>query len=445
MCLARRQSPKAFSRIAMSMKPSMKRACLVLAVILAVGACAGPILAATMGVALGVVPLSIHLELSPGQSASGQIDVMNTNQVPINLKVYLMDRVTKSNGQILFTEPGTGKFSAATWLTVDTGALSMTPGETKKVDWKITVPEDAEPGEHATVIFFEPDQEQAQAGQVNIGTRIGTVITVKVPGQIRREGKLVGFHAEQPPIHLVFRPFGRQLLNVSFKLPFRIFDGGPIPLGAGFENTGNISAEVTSKVEILTKSGKSVANLTSADSAVIFPGDSWTVSATWDDPPTFGRFVAKLHLNYGPDVPELTAETTFNVFPVRQALALLVFAAGIWFIRGGITALVQRRRRKREKRKAKGASPGGVTSTPSSPEASPVPAPTPAPTSTPASTPAQPPAAPPSPMPATIPPRSSKTDALAPTAPPAGPSNGQPSNGSNSSTVIGSRRDRKKN
>lgn len=416
--------------------------------------------APTGGISLGVVPLTVHIEVDPGKSAEGEIEVSNPGTGTITVKAYAMDRTTKSTGQVFFSPPGSNRWSAAAWLSLSATSLSIGPGQAQRVTWKIVVPADAEPGEHTTVVFFEPERPAAQPGQVVLGARIGTVIAVEVPGEKRVQGRLLGFQAEQPPVRINLGP-----VRTSFKLPFGLFDSGPVPLAAAFENTGNVRIEATSKVEIKTRSGKTVATIDSGEPVTIYPDDSWNVSAVWDEPPTYGRFMAEVRVKYAEGQPELTASTTFIVFPILQTLALAVFAAGIWFIRGGISSLAQRRRRKREARQAAGTSSGGLTSGPPAPQAPPAsppqPQPTPqqpqqlppeprAPSPTP-STPAPPQPsvtapspAPPSPTPPTLPPRSLKTNAVVPTPPPAEPTDRRPSGGNSSSTVIGSRHDRKK-
>ncbi|MHB0886357.1 MAG: hypothetical protein ACYC41_10790 [Bacillota bacterium] len=301
--------------------------------------------ATTGGVSLGVDPLRIPLTLGPGQSSQGEIEVSNEGAAAITVKAYIMDRVTKSSGQIRFIEPGTNRWSAGRWITLTAESVAIGPKKAAKVGWRVDVPRDVEPGEHSAVVFFEPVRETTQAERFTFAARIGAVISVEVPGQIRTEGRLIGFTAEQPPVRINLGP-----LRASFKLPFGLFDGGPVPFAAAFENTGNVRVEATSKVEIKTRSGRTVATIASEDPVTIFPDDSWNVSAVWDKPPTFGRFLAEVRVKYADGRPELIAATAFSVFPVRQSLALAVFAAGIWFIRGGVTALVQRRRRRKGER-----------------------------------------------------------------------------------------------
>ncbi len=316
----------------------------------------------TGGVSLGVDPLRIPLTLGPGQSSQGEIEVSNEGAAAITVKAYIMDRVTKSSGQIRFIEPGTNRWSAGRWITLTTESVAIGPKKAAKVGWRVDVPAVVEPGEHSAVVFFEPVRDTTQAQRFTFAARIGTVISVEVPGLIRTEGRLIGFTAEQPPVRINLGP-----ITTSFKLPFGLFDGGPVPLAAAFENTGNVRVEATSKVEIRTRSGKTVASIASEEPVTIFPDDSWKVSAVWDKPPTFGRFVAEVRVKYAEDQPELTAVTSFSVFPVRQTLALTAFAAGIWFIRGGVTALVQRRRRRKEERAESKQPPAAGPAPPPSP------------------------------------------------------------------------------
>jgi len=337
------------------------------AIIAGTGGAAAP----AAGVSLGVVPMTVRIEVAPGKSAEGEIEVSNPGSAAIAVKVYPMDRLTKSTGQVFFNPPGSRRWSAAGWLSLSTTSLSIDPGLVQRLVWKVEVPPDAEPGEHTVVVFFEPERPAAQPGQVVFGARIGTVIAVNVPGERRVQGRLIGFQAEQPPVVMTSRAF-----RMSFKWPFGIFDGGPIPLSAAFENTGNVRLQATSTVSIRTRSGKAAATINSGEPVTIYPDDGWTISAVWDNPPTWGRFIAEVRVRYAEDQPELVASTAFTVFPITRTLALLAFAAGVWFIRGGVSSLAARRRRSRVKGK-EGALPAAAPPSPAGPAAPSVPGPSP--------------------------------------------------------------------
>jgi hypothetical protein len=96
-----------------------------------------------------------------------------------------------------------------------------------------------------------------------------------------------------------------------------------IPLEAILANTGNVSADMRTRFDIV-QNGKVVATVPLKDFTLL-PGDTFPLSATWSKPPLLGhytvRFVAAVS-----EGPTLTKETTVWIV---SWIAILTAVAGI--------------------------------------------------------------------------------------------------------------------
>ncbi len=326
----------------------------ILAVVLALGASR-----AWAATGIGVSPGRFEVEVPAGQAAQNVLKVTNEGDKPLEIRAYSMDRRVQSGGQIEFLPAGNPADSPAAWLSVEPDRFSLAPGQEQEVRWKLAVPPEAIPGDHVAVLFFQTAPE-ARPGTVSIGSRVGALVSVRVAGEAVVSGRLVSFQIPSPRLALRLAPFGRPLLAFSWNLPFPLFEYGPVPVVATFENTGNARLPVTGNVEIKDLLGRVVGMLTMAEPAHIYPRDTDSVTLTWEGVPLLGRFAVAGRFMAGNQ--EATAHTVFYVFPVKRALSVLLLAVG------ALLLLHSGRRRMKAKTTFPGASgppPGGVSVPPS--------------------------------------------------------------------------------
>lgn len=281
-----------------------------------------PSLAATRGI--GVSPGKIDVEVSPGDVKEGSVVVSNEGDQPIVIKCYVMDRKIRKGNEIEFTAPGNPMESPSSWLSAAPTNFSLTPGQQQVVTWRMVVPKDVMPGDSVAVLFFENIPEQ-QPGAVTIGARVGSLIAVRVKGEIKISSRFVEFKAIPKTISLQLVLFGKRLLSLTWTPPFALLDRGPAVLAASFENTGNVRLPVSGTVKVRNIFGREVASL-AAEPLDIFPRDTDALSFTWEKVPLVGRFLATGEFEAGGR--EYTAQTVFWVLPVKHGLSLLLIVAG---------------------------------------------------------------------------------------------------------------------
>ncbi len=282
--------------------------------------------------ALTLIPPSFEFGVIPGQDSSTAIKVFNETAETLELftEVTSFTNEGETGNPIFdFKAPLTG---LAEWIEVEAGPIILAPGERKEIPVIINVPADADPGGHYAAVFFVDVPPEAGAGQVAIGAKLGSLILVRVAGEVEEGGNLAEFFAEDKK-------------TTFSRLPISFF--------ARFQNSGNVHLRPTGTITITNLFGKESAkvDLNEAKGATLpqtirkyeaiwekdqvqeTTGNVWSnfwkeYSNEWNNF-AFGRYKAQLNLTFGAANDQLaTAETSFWVFPWRviiiSALILLV-------------------------------------------------------------------------------------------------------------------------
>lgn len=165
-----------------------------------------------------------EITLSPGAQAEEKILVTNPTENLLELYPTVMNfEAGGENGEPGFYssyEEGR-KFSLAHWIVLSQSKIAIAPKQVVEYKYKIEVPQDAEPGGHYGVVFFatQPPEPSKDVSQVSLASMVGSLILVRVPGDIKEEAVLEEFSAPwfffKPPV--TFQTYIRNLGNVHFK------------------------------------------------------------------------------------------------------------------------------------------------------------------------------------------------------------------------------------
>ena len=138
---------------------------------------------------LGLRPIDpagnfFELTLAPGETRTLQVELANLGDVAISARTYAADVYTIVNGGFgarLRDEPRTG---ATLWLDYASEVVQLEPGQGIQRAFTVTVPTDAEAGEHASSIILENEEPLRGSGEVAIDQviRQATAVVVTVPG-----------------------------------------------------------------------------------------------------------------------------------------------------------------------------------------------------------------------------------------------------------------------
>ncbi len=101
-----------------------------------------------------VSPPKIEVDMSHSGIVNDTVVIMNRDTTNITIKCYLRDWGYKE-GKKYFTIPGSLKWSASNWITVNPLQFKLLPYEKKTVRITIQKPKNAEKFEYRSMLFFE--------------------------------------------------------------------------------------------------------------------------------------------------------------------------------------------------------------------------------------------------------------------------------------------------
>ncbi len=241
------------------MKPNMRIGILMTAVFLQYGLLVVPMAYAKT---LRISAPKVELELSPGETYSGEISVENPDPDEATIHLYLEDWVYSAGGtgEKKFSPPGTTPLSASQWINFTEPGASLKPYGKALARYTVTVPPDAK-GAYYSVLFFEtklgPSNAKNEEGvSVQVAGRIGSLFFIHIKGALDRAGDVQKVTI-QPPL-------GNQ----------------PMQIETTFQNTGNVDITLGGNFLVMNPEGKVLGR---GDLATIytFPGATETRKTEW--------------------------------------------------------------------------------------------------------------------------------------------------------------------
>ena len=258
-----------------------------------------------------VWPAKVDLVVGSGQTAEEVISVENQGDGVARIHVYAMDFSIDKENNFAFYEPGHQSYSCARWLTLDEAEFDLTPGESKRVEVTISVPDEVEPGGHYAALFFETVPVETPPGvSVIITGRIPSLFYLTIPGVT---GADVFSDAE----------------IVSILLPGWV-EKGPVEIGVVVRNTGNVHLSIAAKAYFSGFRGEKIGEL-DLGQVVILPHSERIMKGSWEKTPLFSKVKASVVIGYFDQQAELVnkAKTAdFWVIPWKMLL-VIVFALGL--------------------------------------------------------------------------------------------------------------------
>lgn len=143
--------------------------------------------------ALTISPTKIEVAADPGQTVINEIEVYNEQQeVKTFYLTYENFEPRGETGAPYFIGGGAG---LASWIE-STERFEIQPGEKITVPYSITVPADSPAGGYFAGIFFGTQPPLVgEESEVAIGGKVGTLVLLRVNGDINEAGGLLDFKA----------------------------------------------------------------------------------------------------------------------------------------------------------------------------------------------------------------------------------------------------------
>ena len=144
----------------------------------------------------------IILDLAPGETYTGQVDVENPTSDDVLIKAYLEDWVYKpgGTGEKDFLPAGSHALSASKWINFSPAETPVKAFGRATVRYTVTVPQDVRGG-YYSVLFFETLLGQAtteEGAVVNVTGRVGALFFIDIKGTVQRDGKVESVELKAP-------------------------------------------------------------------------------------------------------------------------------------------------------------------------------------------------------------------------------------------------------
>ncbi len=281
----------------------MKSSSRLLAIAAAAIAICGFAVTASAATGLSIQPVKVSYTLKPGESVTDTIILKNAGG---NTVVYpsVQDFLPlKGSSNIEFVPKAPGVTSVSDWVKVQIpDTFDFKVGDARNVSFTVTVPKDAEPGSHFGVIFFRAVDAMASTSQLKIGTQVGMLVLVTVPGSHLQKGKIDAFATDG------------------------FIQKGPVSFKTTFENTGTVYFEPKGTITIRNMFGKTVATVP-VEGSIVLPTGVKDIETTWAANFLLGPYTASIDL-YDGEGALMTADS------------VKFFALPIWYIVGILAILI---------------------------------------------------------------------------------------------------------
>lgn len=282
-------------------------------------------------VSITVAPTLVELGMEPGEIWRSSVKVVNTNTFPLSVRAGAAHFTAVGERGVSETIPVENipaeEEVLARWITVEEPVVTIAPGASQQIPFRIEAPDDAAPGSHFAAIQVStvPPPGSGQTG-LQTAQVISSLLFVRVAGEISESANVRSFTATDS--------YG---VEPATELTLRV------------ENTGNVHLQPVGEISIKNmwgaERGRIPINYNTSFGNVL-PESIREFTFRWRKEPSLldiGYYTAEVSLAYGVSARQfLQSETGFWVIPVRPLsiaigfLALMIvsiFTISRWYIR----------------------------------------------------------------------------------------------------------------
>lgn len=176
-----------------------------------------------------------------GKSAEDKVLVSNGSDETKTIEIYVVDGVVTNTGAYTCRQRAEPLSGSGRWIQLSQNEVTLGPDSKLEIPFIVSVPDNADVGEHNACLVFEEKDDAGQAsGNIRLHTRQAVRAVTTVPGDLHREIKLDSFSVKSSEG------------NTTFSLTT--------------SNKGNVSADVSIKVYLV-----SMFNKTKYDNGGVYP------------------------------------------------------------------------------------------------------------------------------------------------------------------------------
>lgn len=275
--------------------------------------------------ALTISPVKIEVAGDPGQTLGGEIELYNEQAEPkIFYSSYENFEPSGEGGAPRFVGSGRG---LATWMQT-AESITLAPQEKKVIPYSITIPSDAEAGGYFSAIFFGGQPPSSQGGgDVAVGGKLGTLVLLRVNGDIDEQGGVLDFGASSR-FHVELPIFFSYRMNNEGG--DRIVPLGDIVVTNTFGMTAATLSANTFEGSVLPGSARRFETAWVSDSSSTSTGFFGRVQSQWNDLHV-GWYTAHAEIVWGADNNVSKARYDFFIIPWQLLSVTFVLCVAALF------------------------------------------------------------------------------------------------------------------
>ncbi|MGN9907491.1 WxL protein peptidoglycan domain-containing protein [Phytohabitans sp. LJ34] len=261
-------------------------------------------------------------KLDPGAELTDYAGISNYSGQPITVDVYASDAFTTPSGGFDLLPAAQRPTDVGAWVVFEPRYRRLVIPSKSRVDvpFRLTVPRDATPGDHAGGIVASIAEPGTDAGgnRVRVDRRVGARVYLRVTGELA-------------PAFTVER------LDAGYGGTLNPFAGGTVTATYRVRNTGNVRLTGRPRVEIAGPFGIGRRGVDAAALPEILPGDEYTVTTRVPGAIPLFRLdvdveLAPVPVNATAAAPAATGHAAVWAWPGPQAVLLLLCAGAVWLV-----------------------------------------------------------------------------------------------------------------
>lgn len=264
--------------------------------------------------------------LDKNETKDDGIRTINNTGKKVLVKLYPVDAVVTKQGAFAPLAETDIRKDIGAWVKLDALEITLEPDEERIVPFTITIPENADVGDHLGAIIVEKSILPTVEGTgVVIKTRVGIRIYETVPGEIIKALKISNVVWKIGIKKLSDKPTTGQKIKTALGLSKEGF------LTLEIKNEGNVHLNPTAKIEIKDLLGNHAATLDKY-LEITAPKGTTFIPVKWEKPALFGRFTANVEVIFG-DNQRTYAKISFWIIPWTIIFIIVVLIIIIVFIK----------------------------------------------------------------------------------------------------------------
>lgn len=263
------------------------------------------------GNGLKISPVRTSLIINPGDSKTISIEVQNVTSMPTELETIVNDfKAQDETGKpdILLNQNSYASSHSLKQFVQPVPNFSLKPGQQKTVKVTLTIPQGTAGGGYYGAVRFLPVGTTNASKQVSVAASVGSLVLLKVPGNINQDLRLISFGVSKDGGSGSFFTSGDSLSAV-----------------ARFRNYGNLQEAPFGKI-LVKKGGKQVATYEINNTNP--PGNVLPDSTRRFDVPLkdlgWGKYTIEGNFGYGDKGTLLSSQKTIYIIPLWLIITAVI-------------------------------------------------------------------------------------------------------------------------